>query len=94
MNFYDSGELIKPHLHREQARQIGRTQEFIYVKVGRVRLHVYDEEKAHVAAVELAVGDSVMLASGGHGFDVIEAASLVEAKQGPFSPTSDKITFG
>jgi hypothetical protein len=93
VNFYQDGDVIKPHLHLEQRREIGRTQEFIYVKVGRVRLHVYDEAKSHIAAVELGAGDSVMLASGGHGFDVLAAATLVEAKQGPFSPSSDKVTF-
>ncbi len=93
INFYERNERIKPHLHLEQTREIGRTQEFIYLKTGRVHLHVYDEQHRHVKAIEMLAGDSVMLANGGHGFDVVDDATLVEAKQGPYSPVSDKVTF-
>ncbi len=93
VNFYGRSERIKPHLHLEQSRQVGRTQEFIYVKRGRVRLHLYADDKTHLTSVEMSAGDSVMLAHGGHGFDVLDDTTLVEAKQGPFSPTADKVTF-
>jgi hypothetical protein len=41
----------------------------------------------------LSDGDIILLASGGHGFEMIENAEIVEIKQGPYSGDSDKTRF-
>ena len=38
-------------------------------------------------------GDIILLASGGHGFRMIEPAEIVEIKQGPYAGTMDKVRF-
>lgn len=93
VNFYGAGDTIKAHTHLEQHREIKRTQEFIFVRSGRVRLRMYDDARRLVGTAELSAGDGLLLVSGGHGFDVLEQTQFLEAKQGPFSPTSDKVTF-
>ncbi len=90
---YESGQVIQPHLHVDTNRDVSQTQEFIYVKRGRVRLHLYASDRVLVAQVELRDGDCVLLANGGHGFDVLEGTQMIEAKQGPYLGVGDKIRF-
>jgi hypothetical protein len=35
----------------------------------------------------------ILLATGGHGFEVIETAEIIEVKQGPFVGEKDKVRF-
>jgi hypothetical protein len=47
-----------------------------------------------VAETELCAGDIVLLASGGHGFEVLEDTKIVEVKQGPYDGKSkDKVAI-
>lgn len=41
----------------------------------------------------LHAGDVILLASGGHGFEIIEAAEIIEVKQGPYLGDEDKVRF-
>ena len=38
-------------------------------------------------------GDIVLLAYGGHGFEMIEDSEIIEVKQGPYLDEVDKIRF-
>jgi len=38
-------------------------------------------------------GDIVLLAFGGHGFEVIESCEMIEVKQGPYAGEKDKEKF-
>jgi len=93
INFYERGHRIQPHLHVETSRDVNRTQELIFLKRGRVLLHLYTEQRELAVDVELRAGDCVLLAHGGHGFDVLEEAQLVEAKQGPYLGVGEKVKF-
>ena len=42
---------------------------------------------------ELAAGDVVLLAGGGHGFEVLEEIEMIEVKQGPYAGDKDKTRF-
>ena len=35
----------------------------------------------------------ILLAAGGHGFEMLEDAEIIEVKQGPYSSTEDKVRF-
>ena len=41
----------------------------------------------------LEAGDIILLAAGGHGFEVIEEVEMVEIKQGPYLGDRDKVRF-
>ena len=38
-------------------------------------------------------GDVVLLAFGGHGFEMIEESEIIEIKQGPYAGEMDKVRF-
>ena len=41
----------------------------------------------------LRTGDVILLASGGHGFEVLEELEMYEIKQGPYIGEDDKTRF-
>ena len=53
----------------------------------------YDMEKAYLKSRMLESGDVILLASGGHGFEVIEDLEMIEVKQGPHIGEEDKTRF-
>lgn len=96
VNFYSRGETIKPHYHLPRQLQTTQIQEFILMGEGRTRMTMYDaDDQTPFTQIELGPGDMVLLLAGGHGFDVLEDAKLVEVKQGPYDgETKDKVVFG
>ncbi len=38
-------------------------------------------------------GDVILLAYGGHGFEILEDAEMIEVKQGPYAGDMDKTRF-
>lgn len=93
VNFYAPGDRIHPHLHVQASRDVTSQQELIFMKRGRAVLHLYTDQRRLAADVELRAGDCVLLAHGGHGFDVLEETQLIEAKQGPYLGVGEKIKF-
>lgn len=94
MNFYKKGEKIATHTHLPRDIHVQRVQEMIVIGEGRTRLSLYDDARAKVAETELGQGDIVLLASGGHGFEVLEDTKIVEVKQGPYDgKQKDKIAI-
>ena len=89
-----AGERIQAHRHLPVERTITGTMEAIFIRSGRVRVDFYTPEEAMLASRELAAGDMVLLASGGHGFTALEESDMVEIKQGPYAGDNDKIKFG
>jgi hypothetical protein len=41
----------------------------------------------------LYTGDVILLAAGGHGFEMLEDSQIIEIKQGPYVGEEDKIRF-
>ena len=87
------GDTIQEHLHILHAREIKYTQETLFIKRGRIRVDFYTDDKAFLTSRELKTGDTVLLASGGHGFEFLEETELVEVKQGPYCGDQDKERF-
>ncbi|MDB5205622.1 MAG: hypothetical protein JWR72_697 [Flavisolibacter sp.] len=87
------GYIIEPHMHSHIERRVVLTQEVLFIKSGTVRIDFYDSDQAYLESRVLAKGDVILLAAGGHGFQMLEDAEIIEVKQGPYSGTDDKIRF-
>lgn len=88
-----SGSTIKPHRHNEIRREVFGTPEVITVRSGRCAVDLYSDSNELVISTELLRGDVIALVAGGHGFRMLEDTTLMEVKQGPYSPLSDKVHF-
>lgn len=87
------GYVIPPHVHNPVAREVQYTKEVLYIKSGKVRVDFYDEEQNYLQSTILNTGDVVLLAYGGHGFEMIETSEIIEVKQGPYAGELDKTRF-
>lgn len=87
------GYIIDPHVHNLVTRHVDLTQEVLYVKSGKVRVDFYSEEKEYLESRILTKGDVILLAHGGHGFEMLEQTELIEVKQGPYCGDQDKVRF-
>lgn len=87
------GHMIPPHVHNVVQRSVDLTQEVLFVKSGKVRVDFYNDEKKYLESRILLQGDVVLLAHGGHGFQMLEASEMIEVKQGPFCGELDKVRF-
>ena len=85
--------VISPHTHNAVQRDVQFTQEVLVIKSGKVRVDYYDEKKKYLESRILNKGDVVLLAYGGHGFEMIEDSEIIEVKQGPYLDKVDKIRF-
>lgn len=87
------GYVIAAHTHNEVHREVFNTLETLFIRKGRVRVDLYTPEKEFLESVELSAGDVILLASGGHGFIMLEEAEMIEVKQGPYAGDGDKVRF-
>lgn len=90
---HPQGYKIAPHYHNEVARDIIITQEVLLIKKGKLRVDFYDEKNNYIDNSVLETGDVILLASGGHGFEMIEPTEIIEVKQGPYLGDQDKTRF-
>ena len=87
------GYVIPPHVHNPVIREVTHTNEVLLIKTGRVRVDFYTEEKSYLESRILYSGDVILLAFGGHGFEMLEQSEIIEVKQGPYSGDLDKTRF-
>jgi hypothetical protein len=87
------GYIIEPHIHKHLERKVLYTQEVLLVRSGVVRVDFYDKLQNYLESRILHKGDVILLASGGHGFEILQEAEIIEVKQGPYSSENDKIRF-
>lgn len=87
------GYVIPPHVHNPVPREVQYTKEVLFIKSGRVRADFYDEEQNYLESRTLLQGDVILLAFGGHGFEMLEASEIIEVKQGPYAGEADKTRF-
>lgn len=93
---HKKGSIVKPHVHKVIERKVRVTQEVLFIKKGKIALYLYDETKRRIATRFLKKGDTVILASAGHGIKILEESLIFEVKQGPYAGADDKdyITAG
>ena len=87
------GYVIQPHIHNSVPRQVQFTKEVLFIKSGRVRVDFYDDEQSYLESRILNAGDVILLAFGGHGFEMLEDSEIIEVKQGPYAGDADKTRF-
>jgi hypothetical protein len=88
-----AGYVIAPHVHNAVRREVSFTKEVLFIKSGKVRIDFYDDEQNYLESRILNQGDVILLAFGGHGFEMLEASEIIEVKQGPYAGEADKTRF-
>jgi len=87
------GYVIAPHVHNAVPREVQFTKEVLFIKSGKVRVDFYDDDQSYLESRILNHGDVILLAFGGHGFEMLEASEIIEVKQGPYAGEADKTRF-
>jgi len=88
-----TGYVIPPHRHNLVAREVVHTQEVLIIRSGKVRVDFYDDAQHYLESKVLLPGDVILLAAGGHGFEMLEPSEMIEVKQGPYVGEQDKVRF-
>jgi len=87
------GYVIPPHIHNAVVRKVQYTKEVLFIKSGKVRADFYDDDQNYLESHILYQGDVILLAFGGHGFEMLEPSEMIEVKQGPYAGDEDKTRF-
>ena len=87
------GHVIAPHVHNPVQRDVVWTQEVLFIKSGKVRVDFFTEGRHYLESRIACTGDVVLLAAGGHGFEMLEPTEMIEVKQGPYCGDQDKTRF-
>lgn len=90
---HPAGKIIHPHVHNPVLREVHYTQEVLFIKKGKLRVDFYDRDKNYLESRVLEQEDVILLATGGHGFEVLEEVEIIEVKQGPYAGDHDKTRF-
>lgn len=53
----------------------------------------YGDNQSYLESRILSGGDVILLAEGGHGFEVLDEVEMIEVKQGPHAGEADKTRF-
>lgn len=90
---HPKGKTIDAHIHNYEERSVVYTQEVLVIRQGVLRVDFYSDDHAYIESTILHSGDIILLAAGGHGFEVLEEVEMVEIKQGPYLGERDKTRF-
>lgn len=90
---HPAGKTIEPHVHNPVPREVHYTLETLFLRKGKLRVDFYDEKQNYLESRMLEEGDVILLASGGHGFEVLEEVEMIEVKQVPYAGELDKTRF-
>lgn len=88
-----AGYRVIPHTHNPVVRNTVGTQEVLFVKSGVIRVDFYSFDQVFLDSRRLSAGDIILLAGAGHGIEVLEEATIVEVKNGPYLEGADKGRF-
>jgi hypothetical protein len=87
------GYAIPPHVHNPVKRDVVWTQEVLFIRSGKVRVDFYTDGRHYLESRIVSAGDVILLAAGGHGFEMLEPTEMIEVKQGPYCGDLDKTRF-
>jgi mannose-6-phosphate isomerase-like protein (cupin superfamily) len=90
---HPQGKSIQPHVHNVVKREVLYTKEVLFIKKGKIRADFYTDDKKYICSKMLESGDIILLAAGGHGFEMLEDTEMFEIKQGPYAGENDKTRF-
>ena len=63
------------------------------IRKGKVQVNLYSSNKEFIGERILEFGDLILLAGGGHSFEMLEESAMIEVKQGPYAGENDKTHF-
>jgi hypothetical protein len=87
---YAQGQVLRPHVHQEVAREAPLTQEVLYVRRGSLEARVYNRDEQVVETLVAREGDILAMLYGGHGYTILEdGTQVLEIKNGPY-PGAEK----
>jgi hypothetical protein len=90
---HPAGHSIQRHWHPPFSRTLDKTSEVLVIQSGRVEAHIFDKKLDLIHRQQLGCDDVMVLFSGGHGFEILEDAVILEVKQGPYAGLEDKRVF-
>jgi hypothetical protein len=90
---HSKGHIINPHVHTNVERIVHFTKEVLFIKSGKIRADFYKDDQSYLFSTILLAGDVILLAYGGHGFEILEDSEIIEVKQGPYVGENDKVRF-
>jgi hypothetical protein len=91
---HSMGTVIKPHVHKKSEKVINSIHEILHIESGKVGTDFYDDAGHKIVSTTLYMGDTILLMSGGHGFNILEDSKIIEIKQGPYEGVeNDKTRF-
>lgn len=85
------GYIVEPHIHERVERKVTLTQEVLYIKSGKIKVGLFDNNHVLIGNRTLLTGDIILLSTGGHSVEWLEDSEIIEIKQGPYAGYSDKI---
>jgi len=75
---HPAGKSIPAHMHNNIPREVFFTLETLFIKSGRVKVDFFSKDKKAIGSRTLSSGDTLFLASGGHGFTMLEDTEMIE----------------
>ena len=90
---HPKGKKIQAHVHNSVPREVEYTQEVLFIRKGKVRVDFFDITQKYIESYILETGDVILLAHGGHSFEILEETEMIEVKQGPYAGDKDKTRF-
>jgi hypothetical protein len=86
---HHQGYKIKPHHHKDTTKTISSIQEALHIEYGEVKAAFYEADGREIGSAILNAGDTILLLSGGHGFEILKDSKIIEIKQGPYYGVDD-----
>src|SRR6185436_7679032 len=90
---HPAGKVIDAHIHNPVQREVQYTLEVLFIRRGKLRVDCYAPDRQYLGSRILQGGDAILLATGGHGFEILEEVEMIEVKQGPYAGDGDKTRF-
>lgn len=90
---WSAGHHIQGHKHLSHPRRVEFSNEAIFITKGKVQINFLDDLGNTLLSRVLGEGDVILLMDGGHSFDIIEDARMIEVKQGPYVGEADKLRY-
>ena len=88
---YKQGTKLPAHYHNYFERSSYRTSEVVYVVEGEVECSIFTEEGELIWRGTLKKGQLIIQLQGAHEYNIIEDATVIETKNGPyFGPETDR----
>lgn len=93
-----AGHFIAPHVHNpvahsSVAHNAESSKEVLFVRSGKARVDFYSRAQEYLESTILETGDVILLARGGHGFEMLEPTEMIEVRNGAYYAKQDKTRF-